>query len=105
MLRQELLKHKGIRVSLRTVERAVQAWREALRKSRQAIRYETRPGLQLQADFGELWVLIGGVRTKVHLWVMTLGYSRRQVVRVPAAEAAPLAAGAGGGVPDLGWFA
>jgi transposase len=64
VVRQELLKHKGIRVSLRTVERAVQAWREALRQSRQAtVRYETRPGQQLQADFGELWVLIGGVRT------------------------------------------
>jgi transposase len=41
-----------------------------------------RPGKQLQADFGELWVPIGGVRTKVHLCVLTLGYSRRQVVRV-----------------------
>ena len=83
VVRQELLKHKGIEVSLRTVERAVQVWREALRQSRQAtVRYETRPGQQLQADFGELWVLIGGVRTKVHLCVLTLGYSRRQVVRV-----------------------
>ena len=45
-------------------------------------RYETRPGQQLQADFGELWLLIGGVRTKVHLCLLTLGYSRRQVVRV-----------------------
>jgi transposase len=83
VVRQELLKQKGIRVSLRTVERAVQAWRESLRQSRQAtVRYETRPGQQLQADFGELWMLIGGVRTKVHLCVLTLGYSRRQVVRV-----------------------
>jgi len=83
VVRQELLKHKGIEVSLRTVERAVQVWRDALRQSHQAtVRYETRPGQQLQADFGELWVLIGGVRTKVHLCVLTLGYSRRQVVRV-----------------------
>jgi len=82
-LRQELLKQKGIGVSLRTVERAVQTWREALRQSRQAtVRYETRPGKQLQADFGELWVEIGGVRTKLHICVLTLGYSRRQVVRV-----------------------
>ena len=83
VMRQELLKQKGIRVSLRTVERAVQAWRQALRQSRQAtVRYETPPGKQLQADFGELWVPIGGVRSKVHLCVLTLGYSRRQVVRV-----------------------
>ena len=58
-------------------------WREALRQSAQAtVRYETRPGKQLQADFGELWVLIGGVQTKVHFCVLTLGYSRRQVIRV-----------------------
>lgn len=64
VVRQELLKQKGIRVSLRTVERAVRDWREALRQSRQAtVRYETPPGKQLQADFGELWVPIGGVRT------------------------------------------
>jgi len=51
-LRQELLKQKGIRVSQRTVERAVQPWREALRQSAKAtLRYETRPGTQRQADF------------------------------------------------------
>jgi len=83
VLRQELLKQKGIRVSQRTVERAVQPWREALRQSAQAtVRYETRPGKQLQADFGELWVPIGGVQTKVHFCLLTLGYSRRQLIRV-----------------------
>jgi len=83
VVRQELEKQKGIRVSRRTVERAVQGWREELRQSRQAtVRFETRPGKQLQADFGELWVPIGGVRTKVHICVLTLGYSRRQVIRV-----------------------
>ena len=83
VVRQELLKQKGISVSQRTVERAVQPWREALRQSAQAtVRYETRPGKQLQADFGELWVPIGGVRTKVHFCLLTLGYSRRQLIRV-----------------------
>jgi transposase len=53
VLRQELLKQKGIRVSQRTVERAVQPWREALRQSAQAtVRYENRPGKQLQAAVG-----------------------------------------------------
>jgi transposase len=83
VLRQGLMKQKGIRVSLRTLERAVQIWREALRQSAHAtVHYETRPGQQLQADFGELWVLIGKVRTKVHLCVLTLGYSTRQVIQV-----------------------
>jgi hypothetical protein len=83
VVRQELLQHKGIEVSLRTVERAVRVWREALHQSRQAtVRYESRPSRQLQAEFGEPWMLIRGVRTKVHLCVLTLGYLRRQVGRV-----------------------
>jgi hypothetical protein len=40
-------------VSQRTVERAVQPWRETLRQIAQAtVRYETRPGKQLQAAVG-----------------------------------------------------
>jgi transposase len=81
-LRQELERQKGIKVSQRTVERAVQPWRAELWAARLAtVRYETRPGKQLQADFGELWVPIGGERVKVHLCVLTLDYFRRQVVR------------------------
>ena len=45
------------------------------------MRFETPPGHQLQIDFGERRVLIGGVSTKVFLFVGTLGYSRRLHVR------------------------
>lgn len=41
------------------------------------VRYETDPGRQMQIDFGEKRVLIGGVWVKVHLLVAVLGYSRR----------------------------
>lgn len=104
LVRQELLQQKGNRVSLRTVERAAQA-RPPLRQSRQAtVRYETRPGQQLQADFDELWVPIGGVGTKVHICVLTLGNSRRLVVRVFRQQRQPhWTAAAGGGLPLLGW--
>lgn len=44
-------------------------------------RGETPPGKQLQADFGETYSSIAGERVKVHLCVLTLGYSRRLVVR------------------------
>lgn len=44
----------------------MQAWREALRQTRQAaVRYETPLGKQLQVVFGELWMPNGGMRTKV----------------------------------------
>jgi transposase len=44
------------------------------------VRFETRPGEQLQIDFGERRVEIGGVTTKVFFFVATLGYSRRLYV-------------------------
>jgi hypothetical protein len=44
------------------------------------LRFETPPGQQLQIDFGEATVAIGGKRVKVHLFVATLGYSRRKYV-------------------------
>jgi len=45
------------------------------------VRFETRPGEQLQIDFGERRVAIGGSQVKVYLFVATLGYSRRLHVR------------------------
>ena len=48
-----------------------------LRASRQTVRFETKPGVQLQNDWGELWTIVGGNRKKVHFPVNTLGYSRR----------------------------
>jgi transposase len=41
------------------------------------VRFETPPGRQGQADWGQCWTMIGGKRVKVHLFVLTLGYSRR----------------------------
>jgi transposase len=35
----------------------------------------------LQIDFGERWVVIGGERVRVYLFVATLGYSRRVYVQ------------------------
>jgi hypothetical protein len=45
------------------------------------VRFETPPGRQLQIDFGERLVEIGGAKVKVFLFVATLGYSRRLHVR------------------------
>ena len=87
VVRQELASEKGIQVSLRTVERAVEPWRRELRNAALAtVRFETPPGRQLQADFGQCLVRIGGERVRVHLAVLTLGYSRRLLVRAFRAE-------------------
>lgn len=45
------------------------------------LRFETPPGHQLQVDFGETRVSIGGERVRLYLFVATLGYSRRIFVR------------------------
>lgn len=87
VVRQELASEKGIKVSLRTVERAVEPWRRELRNAALAtVRFETPPGRQLQADFGQCVVRIGGERVRVHLAVLTLGYSRRLLVRAFRSE-------------------
>jgi transposase len=87
VIRQELAEEKDVHVSLRTVERAVAPLRrELVAAARATVRFETRPGEQLQIDFGERRVEIGGVPTKVFFFVATLGYSRRLFVRAFAHE-------------------
>jgi transposase len=82
VVHQELGAEHGIAVSLRTVERAVAPWRRDLEaKARATVRFETPPGRQLQVDFGERRVEIAGEMIRVHLFVATLGYSRRRYVR------------------------
>ena len=65
VIRQELAE-KDVKVSLRTVERAVKAYRDELtRKTKATVRFETLPGQQMQIDFGEKLVKIGGEKIKV----------------------------------------
>jgi len=81
-VRQELAAELGISVSLRTVERAVAPLRRELAAEALAtVRFETPPGKQVQIDFGERGVAIGGEVVRVHLFVATLGYSRRVYVQ------------------------
>jgi transposase len=82
VVRQDLLRERGLAVSLRTVERAAAGLRQALRaEARATLRFETPPGHQLQIDFGETRVAIAGERVRVYLFVATLGYSRRVFVQ------------------------
>jgi len=83
VVRQDLRRELGIKVSLRTVERAVRHLRrEVLAQSRSTVRFETAPGQQLQIDFGSLQVPIADQNRRIFLFVATLGYSRRTFVDV-----------------------
>lgn len=78
VVRQDLARELGVSVSLRTVQRAVEPLRRAMRAEAVAtVRYETPPGQQLQIDFGSTAVAIDGEPQRIHLFVATLGYSRR----------------------------
>ena len=83
VVRQDLRREQGIKVSLRTVERAVRHLRrEVLAQSRSTVRFETAPGQQLQIDFGSLQVPIADQNRRIFLFVATLGYCRRTFVDV-----------------------
>jgi transposase len=87
VVRQELEKELRIQVSLRTVQRAVEPWRREMKVEREAtVRYETAPGRQMQIDFGEKKMQIGGEWVQVHLFTATLGYSRRQYAQAFRSE-------------------
>lgn len=78
ILFQELRDERGFTGSYPSVRDAVRPLRlEAAAASLTQCRFETGPGEQAQADWGEAWVSFDGVRTKVHIFVLTLGYSRR----------------------------
>jgi len=51
--------------------------KRVLRPSQATVRFETEPGKQLQSDWGEVVVEIGGQIRKVYFIVNELGYSRR----------------------------
>jgi hypothetical protein len=69
------------------VERAVQPYRQELAaEARATVRFETPPGKQLQIDFGERLVEIGGSKVRAYLFIATLGYSRRHHIRAFRSE-------------------
>lgn len=84
---RDLLVEEGVQASLRTVQRAVEAVvNEARVKEVVTVRFETPPGQQLQIDFGERQVWIGGESVRVYFFVATLAFSRRIFVRASLSQ-------------------
>jgi len=78
ILWQELRSQYEFKGSYEIVKLAVRPLRaEACAASLTQRRFETGPGEQAQVDWGQATVRFSGVRTAVHILVMTLGYSRR----------------------------
>jgi transposase len=84
---RRLLVERGLTISTRTIERAVADIRRAQRVAQLAtVRVETRPGDQLQIDFGQQRVLIDGAPVRIFLLVAVLSYSRRLFVKAFLSE-------------------
>jgi transposase len=78
ILHQELRRERGFMGCYETVKLAVRPLRaEATLAGLTQRRFETGPGEQAQCDWGQVTVPLGGVRVRLHVFVMTLGYSRR----------------------------
>lgn len=70
------LQGEGYDGEVSLIRRYIQPKR-VLQLGRVTVRFETEPGEQLQSDWGEITVQVGGMPTKVDFIVNTLGYSRR----------------------------
>lgn len=78
ILYQELTRERGFAGCYETVKLAVRPLRaEATLAGLTQRRFETGPGEQAQCDWGQVTVPLGSIRTRLHVFVMTLGYSRR----------------------------
>jgi transposase len=80
ILYQELQQQRGYTGSYATVRRFVRPLREAAcRVDLTWTRFETPPGQQSQIDWGQARVWFGAQPVTRHIFVLTLGYSRRSV--------------------------
>jgi transposase len=78
ILYQELCATRGFAGGYDTVKIAVRPLRaQGALNSLTQRRFETPPGEQSQVDWGEVRVLFASGSAKIHVFVMTLGYSRR----------------------------
>ena len=71
-----------------TIKRFVRPLRkEAILET--TVRFETPPGRQGQVDWGQCWTILAGKRTKIHPFVVILGYSRRMYAAAMPDEKLP----------------
>jgi len=90
ILYQELRSRRGYRGSYDTVKRFVPPLREAGRAEELCqMRFETGPGEQSQIDWGQLGTHFRAQPVTLHIFVLTLGFSRRGFYYACADEQMP----------------
>ncbi len=88
ILYQELRRDHGYKGSYETVKRFIVPLRERASDSGRLCqrRFETQPGQQSQIDWGQMRTYLRSQPVVVHVFVLTLGYSRRGYYRACANE-------------------
>lgn len=88
ILYQELQRDHGYKGSYETVKRFVMPLRAPASDPAQICqrRFETEPGQQSQIDWGQMRIYLRARPVVLHVFVLTLGYSRRGYYRVCANE-------------------
>lgn len=70
-----------------TLARYVAPWRKEWRGGPEpVVRFETGPGEQAQVDWGSTAIFVGEKKTRIHVFTMVLGYSRRLYARAYLSE-------------------
>ena len=77
VLHRELRDYRGYTGSAQQVLRFVRPLRVAALARTATVRFETAPGQQAQVDFGQRRVWMGDAEVAAHVFVFTLGFSRR----------------------------
>jgi len=72
------LKAKGFQRSQSSVDRYLRKVRSSERVEKQTSRFETEPGQQMQYDWKEWELEIGGISTKLYIHSLILSYSRKK---------------------------
>ena len=60
---------------------------EAGRRVEVFVPQEHAPGAEAEVDFGEVWVVLNGVKTKCHIFIFRLSYSGRAIHRIYPTQA------------------
>lgn len=82
--------HGAVELSYSTVRDYVRVRRPELDAGRQRevfVPQQHAPGAEAEVDFGEVWVVLAGVRTKCHLFAFRLSHSGKAVHRIYATQA------------------
>jgi len=86
VLYRELRDHRGYTGSSQQVLRFIRPLRVAAGSRTATLRFETAPGQQAQVDFGQRRVWVGDTLVTAHVFVCTLGFSRRLYAQAFAHE-------------------